>query len=331
MTIRIQAASRLHFGLLSLPGAGGFDEAWMRRCYGSVGLMVQRPGLRLSAERAHTWEAEGPLAARVLDFANVFARAMGPGTVGPHRFTIHEAPAEHLGLGTGTQLGMSVTQALAVSSGMQASAVELGSRIGRGMRSSLGIHGFAQGGFLVDGGKHPGQGVAPLIARMNFPEEWRIVLVTPPRAKGLHGQRETAAFQDLLEHAWQPATTDALCRLVMLGMLPALAEQDWRSFGQALYEFNRRVGEAFEPIQGGVYADPTIADLVAFIRRQGVPGSGQSSWGPTVFAVDDQQDRAFTLADRIRSAFALPQDAVLCTSACNRGARINPPGWPATP
>ncbi len=82
-----------------------------------------------------------------------------------------------------------------------------------------------------------------------------------------------------------PGRTDALCRLILLGMLPALVERDCQVFGEALYEFNHRVGEAFAPAQGGVYAGPVVTGLVEWFRRQGVSGVGQSSWGPTVFAV----------------------------------------------
>src|SRR5262249_44297561 len=138
-------------------------------------------------------------------------------------------------------------------------------RVGRGLRSALGIHGFAHGGFLVDGGKSRITRIAPLIARFPFPEAWRVLLVLFPEAAGHHGIRETRSFQQLgRRHA--ALDTGLLCRLVLLGMLPALAEHDLPAFGEALYEFNRRVGEAFAPVQGGVYAHPAAADVVADLR-----------------------------------------------------------------
>jgi predicted sugar kinase len=73
-------------------------------------------------------------------------------------------------------------------------------------------------------------------------------------------------------------------------MLPALGGEDLEGFGEAMYEFNARVGDAFAPAQGGRYAGPAVAALVARLRGLGVTGVGQSSWGPTVFAVVRRAD-----------------------------------------
>jgi beta-RFAP synthase len=199
-------------------------------------------------------------------------------------------------------------------------AVELARRVGRGRRSALGIHGFSQGGFLVDAGKHAEDAIAPLVARQPFPEAWRVVLVLPRGSAGLHGADESEAFERLHARGVAPEPTGRLCRLLLLGVLPALVEGDCRAFGEALYEFNVRVGEAFAAVQGGVYASPRAAELVAFIRQQGVTGVGQSSWGPTVFAVVDGEAPGRDLLDRVRRRFWLDGDEVWLTAACNRGA-----------
>jgi predicted sugar kinase len=107
-------------------------------------------------------------------------------------------------------------------------------------------------------------------------------------------------------------------------MLPALTEADVRAFGETVYEFNYRVGECFTSVQGGVYASPRIAELVAFLRRQGVPGTGQSSWGPGVFAVVSDGDQAADVARRIRQHFGWGPEGVLVGRAENEGARIVP-------
>src|SRR5262249_8489633 len=150
--------------------------------------------------------------------------------------------------------------------------------VGRGTRSSLGIHGFAHGGFLVEAGKRQSAEISPLAVRMSFPETWRLVLVLPPWTQGLHGADEQAAFRYLQSQLLSLRTPDSICRLVLLGMLPALADGDWAGFGEALYDFNVRVGSVFAPLQGGVYAHPRIAEVVAWIHRQGIHGVGQSSW-----------------------------------------------------
>jgi beta-RFAP synthase len=313
----VQTASRLHFGLLSLAAAPG-------RRFGSVGLMVQQPGVAVRCEPAAAWSAEGPLAERALAYARRFLdalRAEGETTQGPPlRLRLERAALEHVGLGTGTQLGLAVARAVASAWGMSCAVPDLARRVGRGRRSALGIHGFEQGGFLVEAGKEREGALAPLVARLPFPAAWRVVLAVPESDLGLHGVREEQAFTHLAGHA-PPGHADALCRLVLLGLLPALAEADLQAFGPALYEFNVRVGVVFAPIQGDVYASPAVRAVVEFVRGRGVSGAGQSSWGPAVFAVTAGEDHARNLARALRERFALQEGRVWVTAPSNEGAR----------
>jgi beta-RFAP synthase len=331
--IRVQAPSRLHFGLLSFPTARPWpghsrQEAVSARQFGSVGLMVQAPGVSLCADPAAAWSADGLLAERALAFARHFAATFPTETVRPHRLLITAGAPEHAGLGTGTQLGLAVARALAAASGLgQLSIAELAQRVGRGVRSAVGIHGFNQGGFLVDAGKSSETAIAPLVARLDFPDSWRLVLLVPSRETGMHGESERKAFHWLHERGMPLALTDMLCRLVLLGLLPALVERDLTTFGETLYDLNVRVGETFAPIQGGPYATPRTAEFVAFLRRQGVRGVGQTSWGPTVFAVVGDEASALDLAHRVRNSFALNAVQVVITAACNRGATVTSAGF----
>jgi beta-RFAP synthase len=317
---RLRTSSRLHFGLISLPADA---ETASARRFGSVGLMVESPGLVLRALPAGSWSAEGPLAERALTFARRFSRTLeeqDPRRIlPPCRLVVESAPREHVGLGTGTQLALAVAHLLAKTAGLDLPAAELARRVGRGERSALGVHGFCQGGFLVDAGKGACTTLAPLVARLDFPAAWRIVLVLPGRATGLHGKSERSAFARLTT---PPGTTEALCRLVLLGMLPALAEEDLQGFGEALFDFNARVGEVFAPVQGGTYASPLTAELVGFLRAEGVAGVGQSSWGPGVFAVTDET-RAAHLADRLRARLAADEMEVQVSRGCNHGAVVD--------
>ncbi len=293
--IRVRTASRLHFGLLN-PGAAS------PRRFGGCGLMVDRPGLELLVTPAAQWSASGPLSERALEFARRFAdRAVGDFaglSAPPCHIEIVQAAPEHHGFGTGTQLGLAVARGLSVAWGLELSVAELALRVGRGLRSALGVYGFARGGFLVDAGKKGDEPLAPLVAQVDFPEEWRFVLSWPRQKKGIHGATEASAFQRL-EMAKSPEQTDALCRLVLLGMLPALRERDAAGFGAALYEFNRKVGEMFAPYQGGVYSSSFVSEMVRFLKGQGVGGVGQSSWGPLVFALAENGEKAEALVERL--------------------------------
>ena len=83
-------------------------------------------------------------------------------------------------------------------------------------------------------------------------------------------------------------------------MLPAIASRDCSAFGEAVFQFGRRAGECFSAVQGGPFASDEIAQLVASIREFGVAGVGQSSWGPTVYAVTADEAEAQRLVDWFR-------------------------------
>jgi beta-RFAP synthase len=318
--LRIRTGSRLHFGLFGLSGGP--------RQFGGVGLMIDEPGIHLCATPAREWSAEGPLSARVLEFARRFSLALaGIGgrpahLLTPHHFLIGRAAPEHAGLGTGTQLGLATVRLLAESCRLRYGTERLALCAERGLRSALGVHGFDHGGFLVEAGKHPVVPISPLVARLPFPDDWRVVVAVPPQTAGLHGAPEIDAFARLAERPTDLAQTDALCRLTLLGMLPALQTRALQSFGEALYEFNVRVGEMFAPVQGGVYSSAAVAELVAFVRGAGVAGVGQSSWGPGMFAVVGDEGKADDLATRLRERFPLGT-SVFVAKGMNGGAIVS--------
>jgi beta-ribofuranosylaminobenzene 5'-phosphate synthase len=312
---RVRAPSRLHFGLLN-PSAGGAwasidgGPALPARRFGGVGLMVEEPGVEVSVHPAARWGADGPLAERALAFARRVAEALPE--LPPRWVTVGRAAPEHAGLGTGTQLGLAVARALTADAGLDLPAAELARLSGRGRRSAVGVHGFERGGLIVEAGKAGDEPLAPLVVRAEFPEPWRVVVAVPAGAPGVHGADEERVFEGLDA----PPPADALCRLVLLGMLPALAARDLSAFGEALGDFNARAGEVFARAQGGRYAGPA-AELIAFLRGLGARGVGQSSWGPAVFGVAEA-DRADDWARQLRDRF--PGATVWVTAASTAGA-----------
>ncbi len=315
--INIRTPSRLHFGLLSWGSKAP-------RQFGGVGLMVDAPGLELLAGPAETWRAEGPLAGRALEVAEqVAGRLANRGiSVGPVSLEIRKAPPEHVGLGVGTQLGLGVARLLCELAGLaEPSVEELAGLTGRGLRSGIGLHGFAHGGLIVDGGRRGSEGIPPLLARLEFPTDWSILLVIPRREPGLHGTGEIQAFAELPPSP--VALTDRLCRLVLLGLLPAVVEHDLPRFGEALEEIQRRVGQGFAPAQGGVFARPELEAIAETLRSEGLHGVGQSSWGPTLYGFSDAPAEArLDLLNRLKTRFHFGPDEVFWTSASTRGASL---------
>lgn len=315
--IQVITPARLHFGLFvpepaPAPWLTATQASLPVRRFGGVGLMVRDPGLLVQAEPASTWTATGPQGERALRFAQRVAEMLhhvGP----PLALTVVQAMPAHSGLGSGTQLGLAVAHVITTLWKQPATLADLARLSGRGLRSGLGLHGFSQGGFLIEAGKPSPDTQSLLLARHEFPSEWAILLIRPPGHQRIHGPAEQEAFTRL------KGQTDvaALARLVLLGLLPALLERDLLTFGQVLHEFNRRAGEVFAPVQGGPYASPQLGELLADLRREGLEGIGQSSWGPTLFAIVEA-DRAPWYRDRL-TARSLE---VTVTHAANTGVTV---------
>lgn len=329
--IRIRAGSRLHFGLLNVVSPGSpwsnlhGEPFFPARAFGGVGLMIEDPGLELHLAPAAQWSASGPLAQRAIHLGQSFATTVqshSSSPLCPCDIRLIQAPPEHVGLGTGTQLAMAIVHGLARLWRLHLDLPTLAQAAGRGQRSALGIHGFVHGGLLVEPGKLPSESVSPLVARLEFPEPWRILLAIPHCPQGLHGSLERQAFAALAQQHSESAHTEVLCRIVLLGLLPTLVAGDCDLFGEALYDFNQRVGAAFVAVQGGLYSCEQTAAVIAFLRSEGIKGVGQSSWGPAAFAVLPDPSQAEHTARRLCDHFGSSFGQFSVTRAANHGAAV---------
>jgi len=291
---RVTAPSRLHFGLLA-PKTGTFTFAETEKVnvpvFGGVGLMLAEPRICVSVREADAWSATGPDAERALQAGQRLLASLPDEQRRAFSIQVEEAIDAHAGLGSGTALALATAKALAIAMGYADwSSVELARRVGRGERSAVGIHGFEHGGLIVELGKQHDEAIAPLAQHRRLPEHWRVLLVRPALDADWHGVRERQAFAQMTRA--NPA--EVMKQIVSRDMLPAVDAMDIDRFGNAVHEYNRLAGEAFIELQGGPYAHPAIAELIAQLRKLGVTGAGQSSWGPTVFGIVEsgQQGRA---------------------------------------
>lgn len=307
----VEAPARLHFGVLDLRGDLG-------RRFGGIGAAVPAPSLLLEARPASALRAEGPDAPRALEFARRFAAY--------HRldlrlhFCVHRAIPAHAGLGSGTQLALAVARASAELTGLATDVAALAPAVERGRRSGVGTWTFAHGGFVLEGGRRDsGETVAPLLARLPVPPSWWSVVAVPQGNPGLAGEEEAAAFARLPA----PSVSDVehVAHLVLMQLLPALAEADLTGFGAALGEIQRITGGWFAPAQGGVFAPGETGELIARLREWGAAGVGQSSWGPAVYGIVGDASAARALAERVRGVLR-PGGAVYESGFSHAGARV---------
>lgn len=133
----------------------------------------------------------------------------------PNRYSL--CARDHVGLGSGTQLAMSIALAIrqlfrvvlpgdglevfkqgGVSEPLGAAAASAVQRMGR---SNIGLQAFCGGGLLVEAGRFvpsvPSENNTqsdrwrnPLLRRVHLPQQWRAVLVVLRNAVGLSGDQE---------------------------------------------------------------------------------------------------------------------------------------------
>ncbi|HOI60657.1 MAG TPA: beta-ribofuranosylaminobenzene 5'-phosphate synthase [Methanoculleus sp.] len=322
--VLVDAPSRLHITLLDMNGTSG-------RVDGGVGVALDEPGCLLDARKGPGLDVHGGdelLRNRVLEAARAVKEGLG--LPGGADITVHAVARPHAGLGSGTQVALATAAALCRLYDRNVPVPDLARIVGRGGTSGIGTAAFAQGGFILDGGHRfgsPGgkqdfrpsaasRGVAPppVLARHRFPEDWRILLVTPDIDAGAHGRREIDIFRT---HCPVPLhEVRELCHEVLMRMIPGLVEQDIDLFGSAI---NRTQVLGFKKVEVAMQ-HPVVSSLIEAMVEAGAAGAGLSSFGPTVYAVGDSG-----MADVARAAKEVLGDrggTVIPTRARNDGAAV---------
>ncbi|MBP0590172.1 beta-ribofuranosylaminobenzene 5'-phosphate synthase [Paraburkholderia sp. LEh10] len=328
--ITVEAPGRLHMGFLDPGGSLG-------RAFGSVGLVIEGCGTRVTARHADDMRVEGALTdaqhERIARYLALLHDAYGGP---PASIELDQAARPHCGIGSGTQLALAVGTAYARLAGICATTAELAQRLGRGARSGIGVLGFDHGGLIVDGG--PGRATTssparagsreahaaalpPLVSRQPFPDDWRIVLIDDTTRAGLHGDEERRGLAAL--PPFPEALAARVCHQLLMRVLPGIAQSDFDAFAAGVTAIQQSIGGYFAPVQGGVYSSPAVAAAMQAIAAKQHAGVGQSSWGPTGFAIVQSSRHADEALAAARAATrAFPGIVCSVTRGRNHGARF---------
>ena len=273
-TVRVAAPARLHLGFLDLNGGS-------RRRFGSIGVGITGFTTVVNVSRCDRVAISGGhdgliagIAQTVLDHFRIDSGV---------RVQVEECIPRHQGLGSGTQMALALGTAITGLYGIDAGVEDIAVATGRGMRSGVGLGVFTQGGFILDSGRSEGRRVPTTIFRHDFPAEWRFVLVMDTRAEGVSGTDEVEAFKSLPDMS--PGTCAEICRQVLMQMLPGIMEKDCDRFGASVSSIQASIGDYFSAVQGGSYASENVRQTLEFLLEHSATGIGQTSWGPTGFAI----------------------------------------------
>ena len=312
MKVIVKTPARLHLGLIDMNGDLG-------RMFGGLGVGIDHPNVTLEAQNSPNFVIKGQEVELAKCIAQKFFSTyhLQPKA----NINVVEAIPPHIGLGSGTQLSIALAVALAKLFDVKASVPELAVAMGRANRTTVGTTIFQVGGFVVDGGKNQKtQNFPPLIYRQPFPTEWRFVVAVPNAKEGLSNSEENHAFQKLTKMPSEDV--GQICRLLMLKLLPSLAEYDIEAFGDALTKIQVLTGNHFAQAQCGTYSSPAAAECIEFMKKSGAHGVGQSSWGPALYAVVKKEQAKQTLAQVKAYLYRGVGGEAFIAKANNRGATI---------
>jgi beta-RFAP synthase len=300
--------------------------ASLGRRFGSLGLVVDGDATQLELGFAGRLQVDAAPGADTADIeraaAHLAAMQSHTGLARPlHLRLVHLLPP-HAGLGSGTQLALAVGMAFARLHGLPLDAAQVACMLGRGLRSGVGIAGFERGGLLLDGGPQSDGRPARVISHLDFPAHWRVLLVLDPSRRGLCGAQERQALAMLPPFPREYAAE--LCHRVLMQVLPGVAGADFATFADGLNRMQALLGGYFAPAQGGqAYTSAPVDALMRWIARHGDAAVGQSSWGPTAFAILPSEAAAQALLQAAQAAGVVGQGLQLqVVQGRNAGADI---------
>jgi beta-RFAP synthase len=317
--VSVRAPARLHLGFLDPAGTLG-------RSFGSVGVAITglETVVELEEGLVDAFEAScGDVAAleRARSHVEILRRATGCRE--PLALRLRSALPAHAGLGSGTQLALAVGRAFCTAFDLPLGTLPLAELLGRGARSGVGVAAFERGGLLLDGGPRADGSPAPVLAHIELPASWRVILVIDPRVRGLSGAAEKAALAQL--PPLPRAAAAELCHQVLMRVLPGAASAEFVPFAAGVTRMQEVLGEHFAPAQGGhAFASEAVGHMLRWVARRGVAGIGQSSWGSAGFAFLPSETEARALLAQAQAAGVVdPALDVQVVRARNHGALVS--------
>ena len=165
--IQIISPARLHFGFLEINGNQGDN------LLGGIGLSIDKFHTKISMKRNAKIKIKGKTLNKASLFLNTFCRKI---KLKPNFFlNVEKTSPQHIGLGSGTQLALSIGKAISDLNNLNLKIEKIGKILNRSYRSNVGLINFKYGGFLID--LKIKNKLFTNIDKVFFPEDWKIILM----------------------------------------------------------------------------------------------------------------------------------------------------------
>ncbi len=320
MNARVIVGGRLHFGFRNLC----LNEKYI---YGGVGMAIENPKISLVAETADRIICEDD---RLTMYAEKAVEMLGVKGV---KIQIEEEIPEHIGLGSGTQMALSVYTAVSRVYCIDSNIREISPKLGRGKRSGIGVSAFEKGGFCIDEGHKNAPGHVESLKygewkipaeryTSKIPEEWSFVVAMIEAIPGYSGEMEENLIRKVMLNA-KNEIANKIDNVITNKLLPSIDRSDCKGFGSAISEISWLNGLWYEKYQNGIYRPP-IGNIIEILQEDNrIFGMGQSSWGPSLYCitVKDHENEIRKKVHQVLNECDI-EGKVIATSARNKGAEV---------
>ncbi|MFZ8791227.1 MAG: beta-ribofuranosylaminobenzene 5'-phosphate synthase family protein [Thermosphaera aggregans] len=284
--ITVSAPARLHFGMIN-----PFRRDL--RLYLGAGLAVNKPRVevvvRNNKELSFRGSRSKEVGVKLRPLIEKYDLRKG-------EVEIRKTIPKHVGLGSTTQLLLSVAKGLLAANDIPFNIEEVSSVLNIGRVSGIGKYAFQHGGFIVDSGVK-GKDSATLYMRLRFPEDWRFIIVIP-EGRGLSDEEEKRVFE-AVKNIPESLIHEASYHL-FVELIPSIIEEDVEGFSEGLEKLQLVVGKMFSKHQGGVFSKHS-EKVVDILKKLGVRGVGQSSWGPAVYGLIPPGENPYEIRNLVSS------------------------------
>jgi len=335
-SVTVTSPGRLHFALIDLNGELG-------RVDGGIGVALNEPCLiiEVSAVDKKVEKEENP--EEVIPVLERIRGRIKPELKGNYRVMILKPLPSHVGLGSQTQLSLSVAKAICMLENRSYGVAELAKLVGRGGTSGIGMAAFDNGGFILDGGHVFRKGEAerkkeeergkiktsflpssaskfsppPILFQHALPEDWFFIVAIPEVKRGVHGTEEIEIFKRYCP--LKREEVEKICRIVLMRILPSVLEKDIDTFAASLTML-QEVGFKKKEVE---LQQDIIKELFGFFDAHAL-GHGMSSFGPATYAIVEGERRAEELAAATKEFLDEKgiRASVTYSNANNRGSKI---------
>ena len=269
-SIQIQANSRLHLGFLNL-------NCPQQYSYGGIGVSINKYPTILSISKSNKFVSN--LSKKLNN--QIFKYLKNKNLSMTIKIECHERPTQHIGLGSGTQLKLSIEEL--VSKYFAISDVNI---FNRTFRSGIGFNSYKEGGLIIDSPKK-NLNNSHIIFKNKFPRSWKIILLFDNKKRGLHGKSEKSFFSPSSSSNVRKKLSD----IAINEIIPSVLYRDFDTFAKGLTKFQKLNYSFYPSIQKSMYLSIDIAKVIKDISKLFTVGVGQSSWGPTSYIfVNSQKD-----------------------------------------